>query len=130
MAQPVGRRCKKYPRHARRSAANRGHRGGRRSDVEGPDLSMTKPSAPPGRSIGADHEHAGRMSSRMTILLVILVALLVNQLQWVLLPFVIAGLLAYICTPAIEWLTARTRLRRALYAVAAFLIRCFSPRCS
>jgi predicted PurR-regulated permease PerM len=35
---------------------------------------------------------------------------------------VIAGLLAYICTPAIEWLAARTRLPRALYAVAAFLV--------
>jgi predicted PurR-regulated permease PerM len=82
---------------------------------------MTKPSAPPGRSIGAGHEHAARMSTWMAILLVIAAALLLNQLQWVLLPFVIAGLVAYICTPAIEWLAKRTRLPRAFFAVAAFL---------
>ena len=73
------------------------------------------------RAIGADHEHVERMSTSMTILFVILVALIVNQLQWVLLPFVISGLIAYICTPAIEWLAARTRLPRSLYAVATFL---------
>jgi predicted PurR-regulated permease PerM len=83
---------------------------------------MTKPSAPPGRSIAAGHEHVGKISSRTAILLVIVTALLINQLQWVLLPFVISGLLAYICTPAINWLAARTRLPRALYAIATFLV--------
>lgn len=78
--------------------------------------------APRKPAIGADHEHVERISSWMAILLVIVVALLINQLQWVLLPFVISGLLAYICTPAIEWLAARSRLPRALYAVATFLV--------
>jgi predicted PurR-regulated permease PerM len=78
--------------------------------------------APRKRSIGSDHEHVERMSTWMAIVLVILAALLINQLQWVLLPFAIAGLVAYICTPAIEWLAARTRLPRALYAVATFLV--------
>jgi predicted PurR-regulated permease PerM len=83
---------------------------------------MKEPTAPANRPTGADHEHVERMSTWMAVLLVILVALLVNQLQWILLPFVISGLLAYICTPAIEWLAARTRLPRALYAVATFLV--------
>jgi len=83
---------------------------------------MNKPAVPAKPPTGTEHEHVGRMSTWMAILLVILVALLVNQLQWVLLPFVIAGLLAYICTPAIEWLSTRTRLPRALYAVATFLV--------
>jgi predicted PurR-regulated permease PerM len=83
---------------------------------------MKKPAAPANRPTGADHEHVERMSSWMAILLVILVALLITRLQWILLPFVISGLLAYICTPAIEWLKARTRLPRALFAVAAFLV--------
>jgi predicted PurR-regulated permease PerM len=83
---------------------------------------MNKPAAPAKPPTGADHEHVERMSTWMAILLVILAALLINQLQWILLPFVISGLIAYICTPAIEWLTARTRLPRALYAVAAFLV--------
>ena len=83
---------------------------------------MKKPAAPAKRPTGADHEHMETMSTWMAILLVVLAALLINQLQWVLLPFAIAGLVAYICTPAIAWLTARTRLPRALYAVATFLI--------
>jgi predicted PurR-regulated permease PerM len=44
-------------------------------------------------------------------------ALLLHQLQAVLLPFVIAAVTAYVCTPLIDWLTARTRLRRWLWAV-------------
>jgi predicted PurR-regulated permease PerM len=83
---------------------------------------MKEPAPPRERAIRADHEHVERMSTWMAILLVILTAVLINQLQWVLLPFVIAGLPAYICTPAIEWLTARTRLPRSLYAVATFLV--------
>jgi predicted PurR-regulated permease PerM len=83
---------------------------------------MKRPAAPAERPTGADHEHVERMSTWMAILLVILAALLINQLQWVLLPFVIAGLLAYVCTPAVEWLAARTRLPRALYASAGFLV--------
>jgi len=83
---------------------------------------MKKPAASANRPTGADHEHVERMSTWMAILLVILVALFVNQLQWVLLPFVIAGLIAYVCTPAIDRLAARTRLPRGLYAVATFLV--------
>jgi len=83
---------------------------------------MKEPAARRKLSIGTDHEHVERMSTWMAILLVILVALFINQLQWVLLPFVISGLVAYICTPAIEWLAARTRLPRALWAVAIFLV--------
>ena len=82
---------------------------------------MKKPAAPANRPAGADHEHVERMATWMAILLVIPAAVLINQLQWVLLPFVISGLIAYVCTPAIDWLAARTRLPRALFAVAAFL---------
>jgi predicted PurR-regulated permease PerM len=90
--------------------------------VEGSDLFMTKPAAPPRRATGADHQRVERMPGRMALVLLILAALLINQLQWVLLPFVMSALLAYVCTPAIDWLAARTRLPRALYAVATFLV--------
>src|SRR5262249_26527091 len=83
---------------------------------------MTKPLAPAKQPTGADHEHVERMSTWMAIVLVILAAVLINQLQCVLLPFGIAGCVAYICTPALDWLAARTGLPRALYAVAAFLV--------
>ena len=68
----------------------------------------------------ADHDHVGRISSTTTIFLVIAVALLLYEIQWILPPFVLAGLLAYICTPPIEWLTARTGLPRTVFALAVF----------
>ncbi len=83
---------------------------------------MKKPAAPANRPMGADHEHVERMSTWMAILLVILAALLVNRLQWILLPFVISGLLAYVCVPAIDWLSVRTGWPRGLFAVATFLV--------
>ncbi len=57
-------------------------------------------------------------------------ALLLHLLQNILLPFVIAAVIAYVCAPLIEWLTARTRWPRwsmalgllaVLMAVAALL---------
>jgi predicted PurR-regulated permease PerM len=83
---------------------------------------MNEPASPRERAIEPDYKHVGSMSSWMAILLVVLGALLINQLQWVLLPFVISGLLAYVCTPAIEWFTARTHLPRAIFAIAGFLL--------
>src|SRR5271163_2715664 len=40
----------------------------------------------------------------------------------ILLPFVVAGVIAYVCTPLLDWLAARTRLPRPLFAVLLFLI--------
>jgi predicted PurR-regulated permease PerM len=91
---------------------------------------MNKPAAPAKPPTGADHEHVERMSTWMAILLVILVAVLINQLQLILLPFAISGLIAYVCTPAIEWLAARTRLPRALYAWRRSSCWCCLLRCS
>ena len=43
-------------------------------------------------------------------------------IKLILLPFVLAGIIAYICTPALDWATARTRWPRLLFAVALFLL--------
>jgi predicted PurR-regulated permease PerM len=48
-----------------------------------------------------DHEHVGRISTQTTIFVLIAIALVLYEIQWILPPFVIAGLLAYITTPAI-----------------------------
>jgi predicted PurR-regulated permease PerM len=72
--------------------------------------------------IRGDHEHVGRISTSTTIFVLIAIALLLYEIQWILPPFVLAGLLAYICTPSIEWLTARTGLPRALFALAVFVL--------
>jgi predicted PurR-regulated permease PerM len=55
------------------------------------------------------------------ILVVMVVALLLYELQIVLLPFLISGVVAYICTPLVSWLTLRTGLSRAVVSVATFV---------
>jgi predicted PurR-regulated permease PerM len=42
-------------------------------------------------------------------------------IKLILLPFVLPAILAYICTPAIDWLAKRTRWPRRLFAIAFFL---------
>jgi predicted PurR-regulated permease PerM len=69
-----------------------------------------------------DHEHVGRISTQTTIFVLIAVALVLYEIQWILPPFVIAGLLAYITTPAIDWATARSRMPRPLFALVAFTL--------
>jgi predicted PurR-regulated permease PerM len=69
-----------------------------------------------------DHEHVGRISTPTTLTVLVVTALVLYEIQWVLPPFVFAGLLAYICTPAIEWAAGRSGLPRALWAALGFLI--------
>ncbi|HEY7248132.1 MAG TPA: AI-2E family transporter [Xanthobacteraceae bacterium] len=71
---------------------------------------------------GRDHEHVDRISSQTTIFVLVAILFLLYAVRWILLPFVLSGLLAYICTPAIEWLRARTGVPRALVATGVFLL--------
>jgi len=91
---------------------------------------MNKPAAPAKPPTGADHEHVERMSTWMAILLVILVAVLINQLQWILLPFAISGLIAYVCKPAIEWLAAARACRARFMRWRRSSCWCCLLRCS
>jgi predicted PurR-regulated permease PerM len=70
----------------------------------------------------SDHEHVGRISTPTTIAVLVITALVLYEIQLVLPPFVFAALLAYICTPPVDWLAARTKLPRALFATITFLI--------
>src|SRR5271154_1140344 len=49
-------------------------------------------------------------------------ALFVYLVGFIVLPFVIAGIIAYICTPLLDWLARRTKLPRLLFAVLLFLL--------
>jgi predicted PurR-regulated permease PerM len=71
-------------------------------------------------SRSGDHEHVGRISTQTTIFVLITIALVLYEIQWILSPFVIAGILAYITTPAIDWATARSRLPRLAFVLLAF----------
>jgi predicted PurR-regulated permease PerM len=53
---------------------------------------------------------------------VVVIGLLVYAISWILLPFVIAGVLAYVCTPLVDALALRLRLPRTVLAVAVFLV--------
>jgi len=78
---------------------------------------LTNLPEPKGRDI--DSWRGG--DGRVIVLVVIGLAVLVFLLRFILLPFVVAGVIAYICTPLVDWLTRRTRLPRALLAVLVFL---------
>ncbi len=43
-------------------------------------------------------------------------------IKFILLPFVLAAIIAYICTPPIDWAARRTGWPRILFAVAAFIV--------
>ena len=81
---------------------------------------IPKREAPDARS--RDHEHVGRISTQTTIFVLIAIALILYEIQWILPPFVIAGVLAYITTPAIDWATAHSRMPRPLFALLAFAL--------
>jgi predicted PurR-regulated permease PerM len=69
---------------------------------------------------GAAPRDAGEM--RVTALATAGIALFVYLIRVILLPFVVAGIIAYICTPLLDRLAARTRLPRPLLAVLLFLL--------
>ncbi|HUD87749.1 MAG TPA: AI-2E family transporter [Xanthobacteraceae bacterium] len=59
---------------------------------------------------------------RGIVLALVAVALLLYVIRIILLPFVLAGIVAYVCTPLLDWLAGRTRLPRALLAILLFLV--------
>jgi predicted PurR-regulated permease PerM len=79
------------------------------------------PSAPemPHRDVT---EHVRRASGRATTVVLIVIVLFLYGIRHVLLPFVLAGAAAYASTPVVNWLTAKTRLPRLLWAVAVFCL--------
>ncbi len=50
----------------------------------------------------------------------VVIAVLLHELQWILLPFVVAGVVAYLCTPLVDGLAKRGH--RALGATGVFLL--------
>jgi len=69
----------------------------------------------------ADHEHVSRISTGTILFIITAAALTLYELQLVLIPFVLAGVVSYICAPAIAFASARTGLPRALVAIILFL---------
>jgi predicted PurR-regulated permease PerM len=59
---------------------------------------------------------------RAVVMTFVALALFVYLVGFIVLPFVIAGIIAYICTPLLDWLAGRTGLPRPLLAVLLFLL--------
>lgn len=66
---------------------------------------------------GAPYGRAERLSSLMTIAVVVSLVVFLYLVREILLPFVVAAIVAFIATPAVDWLAARTRLPRWVYAL-------------
>jgi predicted PurR-regulated permease PerM len=56
------------------------------------------------------------------VLAVAAIAIVLYLIKPILLPFVVAGIIAYVCTPLLDWLGERTKLPRSLFAVLLFLL--------
>jgi predicted PurR-regulated permease PerM len=52
----------------------------------------------------------------------VVLAIFLYFIKLILLPFVLAAIVAYICTPLLDWAARRTKWPRILFAVALFLI--------
>src|ERR1700761_3327181 len=52
----------------------------------------------------------------------VILAVFLYFIKLILLPFVLAAIVAYICTPLLDWAARRTRWPRILFAVALFLV--------
>jgi predicted PurR-regulated permease PerM len=59
---------------------------------------------------------------RAVVVTFVALALFVYLVGFIVLPFVVAGIIAYICTPLLDWLAGRTGLPRPLLAVLLFLL--------
>src|ERR1700757_3634734 len=71
-----------------------------------------------------DHEDTARGSGgiRPAILIIAPIAVCLYLIKPILLPFVVAGIVAYVCTPLLHWLAAKTKLPRPLLAALLFLL--------
>jgi predicted PurR-regulated permease PerM len=56
------------------------------------------------------------------IIIIVILFVFVYLVHSILLPFVLAGIVAYVCTPPVDWLTARTAWPRWIHAVFMLLI--------
>jgi predicted PurR-regulated permease PerM len=81
----------------------------------------TRPGGDRRQAAAADSDREELRSSATVIGVVVALAIFIYLVRDILLPFVFAGILAYVCTPLVNWLTAHTRWPRWLFAVAVLL---------
>jgi predicted PurR-regulated permease PerM len=60
--------------------------------------------------------------TRAVMLSAVVLAVFLYWIKLILLPFVLAAIVAYICTPLLDWAAARTRWPRMLFAIGLFFV--------
>lgn len=66
----------------------------------------------------------GLEEARAVLIGAVVLAVFLYFIKLILLPFVMAGIVAYICTPLLDWATRRTHWPRLLFAIVLFVILC------
>lgn len=74
--------------------------------------------APDDSPPGATHGRVERFSNLTTVTVVVGLVVFLYLVREILLPFAIAGIVAFVTTPLVDWLAARTRVPRWIYALA------------
>ncbi|MGH8298792.1 MAG: AI-2E family transporter [Steroidobacteraceae bacterium] len=77
----------------------------------------TQQPAPDDSPPGATHGRVERFSNLTTITVMVGLVVFLYLVRDILLPFVVAAVVAFVATPLVDWLAARTRVPRALYAL-------------
>ena len=65
---------------------------------------------------------ASRRTTALTLAIFAGLMVVLYLIRDILFPFVFAGVLAYVCTPPIDWLARRTRAPRWIFAVLALIV--------
>jgi predicted PurR-regulated permease PerM len=86
---------------------------------------MSAPGKPSEHDSGHGRDRTPRTldsgEARAVILSAAALAIFLYFIKLILLPFVLPAIVAYICTPALDWLAKRTRWPRQLFAVVFFI---------
>jgi predicted PurR-regulated permease PerM len=77
--------------------------------------------APDDSPPGATHGRVERFSNLTTVTVVVGLAIFLYLVRNILLPFAVAGIVAFVATPLVDYLAARTRVPRWMYALGILL---------
>ena len=74
----------------------------------------------------ARRSERGRSDRIELWIVLVILAVVLHELQWILMPFVFAGLVAYICMPLVDLLAMRSSHHTAAVVVFLFLLGAIS----
>lgn len=85
-------------------------------------MSRTHRAAAPEPHRGEPTPHPSRATTALTVAFISGILAFFYMVRDALIPFIFAGVIAYLATPAIDWAAARTRVPRWIYALLTLLL--------